>query len=79
MFENYPDIITISDLMTMLNIGKSTAYSLLQSGKIHHVKVGRKYVIPKQSVIAFVAGLCYNEGKIINGGRLQSEEERSTQ
>ncbi|MCL2213357.1 MAG: helix-turn-helix domain-containing protein [Oscillospiraceae bacterium] len=76
MFENYADIITINDLMTMLNIGKSTAYSLLQNNKIHHVKIGRKYVIPKQSVVDFVAGLCYNEDRIISG-RLQSARERS--
>ena len=78
MFENYPDIVTISDIMTMLNIGKSTAYSLLQAGKIHHIKIGRKYIIPKQSVIDFVAGLCYNESEIISG-RLQSARERSDQ
>jgi len=76
MFENYPHVITISDLMTMLNIGKSTAYSLLQNNKIQHIKIGRKYVIPKHSVIDFVAGLCYNEGKKING-RLPSQSERS--
>jgi len=78
MFENYNDIITISDLMTMLNIGKSTAYSLLQSNKIQHIKIGRKYVIPKQSVIDFVAGMCYNEGKIISV-KLRSEKERRKQ
>ena len=78
MFENYNDIITISDLMTMLNISKSTAYSLLQNNKIQHIKIGRKYVIPKQSVIDFVAGMCYNEGKIISV-KLRSENERRKQ
>ena len=42
MFENYPDIITVEHLMEMLNIGKSSAYSLLKSKQIQHVRVGRK-------------------------------------
>jgi len=77
MFENYNDIITISDLTSMLNIGKSTAYSLLQNNKIQHIKIGRKYVIPKQSVIDFVAGMCYNDTQKINSGS-QLIEERSS-
>ena len=76
MFENYNDIITINDLTTMLNIGKSTAYSLLQNNKIQHIKIGRKYVIPKQSIIDFVAGMCYNEGKIIYDGPHLTHTER---
>jgi len=78
MFENYPDIVTVRDLMTMLNIGKSTAYSLLKDQQIPNFKIKGKYIIPKQSVVDFVEGLCYNESKIISG-RLQSARERSDQ
>jgi len=38
MFENYSDIITVSDLMAMLNIGKSTAYSLLNKHGLNNTK-----------------------------------------
>jgi len=69
MFDEYPDIITIENLMSMLNIGKSSVYSLLQSNRIKHVRVGRKYIIPKQSVIAFVSDLWYTGSNII-GDRL---------
>jgi excisionase family DNA binding protein len=67
MFNDYPDVITIAQLMEMLRIGKSSAYSLLQQNKINHVRVGRKYIIPKQSVVGFVSNFSYNDGKIING------------
>jgi len=67
LFNIYPDIISIEQLMEMLHIGKSTAYSLLQSNQIPHIRVGRKYIVPKQAVIHFIDSSCYNETQIING------------
>ena len=68
MFKNYPDIISVEQLAEMLNISKSSAYALLQSNQIHHVKVGKKYIIPKTAVLAFIGEICYNNKQIINGG-----------
>ena len=67
MFEKYPDIVTVDHLTEMLHIGKSSAYSLLQNNQIRHVKVGKKYVIPKQSVVGFLNRMCYNDSQIIDG------------
>jgi excisionase family DNA binding protein len=53
--------------MKMLDIGKSSAYSLLRENKINHVRVGKKYIIPKQSVIGFLNDSCYNSPQTING------------
>ena len=39
----------------MLRLGKNTVYKLLKDDKITNVKVGARYVIPKQSVIEFVS------------------------
>ena len=61
MFENYPDIITINNLAEMLHIGKSSAYVLLRNKLIRHVKVGKKYIISKAAVIAFLNETCYNK------------------
>ncbi len=76
MFSDYPDIVTVDHLMSMLHIGKSTAYSLLQNNQIQHLKIGRKYIIPKTSVIGFLDSMCYNGSQIIDGG-LQSVNEGS--
>ena len=54
MFEEYGDIVSVDDIMKMLHIGRSAVYSLLQNGMIRTVKVGRKYIIPKQSVTDFI-------------------------
>ena len=60
IFESYSDIVSVEDIMCMLGIGKSSVYSLLKSNQIKHVRVGRKYIIPKRSVIDFINGVCYN-------------------
>jgi len=60
MFQNFPDVVNVTDLQKMLGIGKSSAYLLLQNNHIPHVKVGRKYIIPKQAVIDFLNKKCYN-------------------
>jgi excisionase family DNA binding protein len=54
IFNEYGDIVSVDDVMKMLHIGRTAVYTLLQNGSIRSVKVGRKYIIPKQSVIDFV-------------------------
>jgi hypothetical protein len=74
MFDNYPDVVTVENLMEMLHIGKSSAYSLLKQNAILHIRIGSKYIIPKKAVIGFLDGSCYNEKQIINGGLNCSQE-----
>lgn len=57
MFIEYPDVITVDDLQSMLHIGRNTAYKMLQEEMIKTVKVGKKYIIPKASVINFVSAI----------------------
>ena len=54
MFTNYPDVVSINELMTMLNVGKNTAYNLLQSGTLKSIKVGKQYRIPKRFIIEYL-------------------------
>lgn len=54
IFNEYGDIVSVDDVTKMLHIGRTAVYTLLQNGSIRSVKVGRKYIIPKQSVIDFV-------------------------
>lgn len=55
MFEKYPDVVTIQQLMQMLHIGKNKAYELIHNGTIQTVRIGKKYIIPKVSVIQFLS------------------------
>ncbi|MBQ8084922.1 MAG: helix-turn-helix domain-containing protein [Lachnospiraceae bacterium] len=57
MFKNYPDVLTIEDLMEILHYkSKTTIYKLLRSGQIKsiHEKRGNRYLIPKKSLIDYL-------------------------
>lgn len=61
IFNDYPDVLRINDIQSMLQIGRNTTYSLLQQGLIKSIKIGKKYIIPKQAVIDFVKSACNNQ------------------
>lgn len=50
----YPDVLNFNQLCEILHIGRHNGYQLLQSNIIKHVRVGRKYIIPKTSVVEFL-------------------------
>ena len=52
--KEYGDIMTVENLMDYLNIGRTTAYKLVQSGKIKTMRIGRIYRISKASVDEYV-------------------------
>jgi hypothetical protein len=54
MFPDYPDIVNITQLQTMLGIGRRLAYDLIKNGYIKGLKVGSCLKIPKVNVIEFV-------------------------
>ncbi len=56
MFENYSDIVSVMELCKMLNIGKNSAYELINSKKIKCVRIGKTIKIPKKYVIEYVCG-----------------------
>ncbi|MBC9810719.1 helix-turn-helix domain-containing protein [Carnobacterium maltaromaticum] len=54
LFNNYSDLLNFKELCEALNIGKNTAYRLLNENKILSLKLGREYRIPKIYVIKFI-------------------------
>ena len=54
MFEMFPDILTVDQLCEAFQIGKNTAYDLLNSGQIKAIKMGNVWKIPKRSLIDYV-------------------------
>ena len=55
MFTEFKDVVTVDDVTKMLHVSRVTVYKLLKSGRIRALKVGKKYIIPKQSIIDFLA------------------------
>ena len=52
--KNVPDVLTIHELRSLLNIGRSTAYRLVRQGAIGHVRIGKVIRIPKPYVVDFL-------------------------
>lgn len=54
IFAEYPDVVTPDDLQMMLKIGRNSVYGLLKNKLIKSIRVGKKYIIPKENVIDFL-------------------------
>lgn len=54
-FKDYPDVVSIENIQEMLHIGRNAVYNLLRSKTIHSLKIGKKYIIPKQCVIQYLS------------------------
>ncbi len=54
MFADYPDVVGVAELQTMLGVGRKLAYRLIGEGEIQALHVGRTYRIPKANVIAYL-------------------------
>lgn len=53
---DYPDVLNFNQLCQILQIGRHGTYRLLHENRIKHVRVGKKYVIAKLSVLDFLRG-----------------------
>lgn len=58
MFDEFPDILTVSDIQQALGIGRNTAYKLLKEKQIKSIRIGNKYKIPKRCLIAYALQIC---------------------
>ena len=54
-FEELPLTLRVEDLMSILGIGRNTAYELVRSGKIRSIRIGRQLRIPKDAIQDYLA------------------------
>lgn len=52
-FKDYPDIVSLKDLMAMLHIGRSKACNLLRT-EIPSIRIGCTHKIPKVNIIDYI-------------------------
>lgn len=53
LFKDVKDVLTVSDIQEILDIGRNSAYRLLKEGKIESVQIGKQYRISKAALIDF--------------------------
>ena len=49
-----PVTLRVVDLMSLLGIGRNTAYELIHSGQIRSVRIGRQIRIPREALLEFL-------------------------
>lgn len=54
MLNEYNAILTVEDVMEILNIGKNAAYDLFRKNEIKCFQLKNRWKIPKQSVIDYI-------------------------
>lgn len=54
-FDNFPDILDINDLKRLLAIGTNKAYDLVKQKGFPAIKIGKKYIIPKEQLKIWLA------------------------
>lgn len=59
MFNESPDIMTVSEVANALHIGKNTAYALIRQREIGSKRIGRKIIVPKSCLIDYVQSARY--------------------
>ena len=54
MFKNEPDVLTVPDVVRLLQFGKNTVYALIKDGRIASIKQGKKIIVPKVCLVEFL-------------------------
>lgn len=53
--DDLPDVLTVAEVATVLRVGLSTAYALIEQRRLRAIRLGRRIVVPKSSVAALLA------------------------
>ena len=54
LFRGYPDVVTVKEVCSMLNLGEKKVYQLIKTKQLTKLPCGRINKITKASVISFV-------------------------
>ena len=54
LLNKYPPVLCVKQVAEILSISHNTAYTLVRSGQIHSIRVGRSYRIPLDGVIKYL-------------------------
>jgi excisionase family DNA binding protein len=61
VLRDYPDVLDVNQVGTILGISSKTVYRLLNEGSLASLKVGRAFKIPKLYVMQYIKVLAHTE------------------
>jgi predicted DNA-binding transcriptional regulator AlpA len=56
-YEDYPDIMNVSDIQQLLGIGRKQAYELVHSGRFHVITIGKRIKVSKKVLTSWIEGI----------------------
>lgn len=62
MFKDYPDVLSVDQMAQALGIGRNKAYELIHNREIGFKRIGRRFLIPKISLIDYLTSARYAVG-----------------
>jgi excisionase family DNA binding protein len=55
--EEFPhDVLIVEEVAKLLHCSRDRVYELIYSRRLHAVRPGRRFIVPKRSLIAYLAG-----------------------
>ena len=54
VFTDYPDVLDVKQVSTLLGVSTKTVYRLVHEGTLDSLKVGREFRVPKVNVMKYV-------------------------
>jgi len=54
VFKEYPDVLDVKQVSTLLGVSTKVVYRLLRDGSIVSLKIGREFRVPKITVMKYV-------------------------
>jgi excisionase family DNA binding protein len=58
--ENYPDVLSVNDVQSVLQIGRTMVYKLINNGAIKHLRIGKTIKVPKCFLVDYIISSCYH-------------------
>ncbi len=54
MFQKYPDVLDVKQVMSALNISRHSVYDLIARGDIPSFRIGKTHKIAKKALIKYI-------------------------
>lgn len=58
MFTEPNEVLTVTEVMELLYIGKNTAYELLKSGELKGFRIGKTWRVPRANIDRYIEEKC---------------------
>jgi excisionase family DNA binding protein len=59
VFKEYPDVLDVKQVSTLLGVSTKTVYKLINGGSLPSLKIGREFRVPKVMLMRYMKCLAF--------------------